>query len=77
MSALGHKLTFRDAGAMSALPPKADIRSANTDVRFGPKADIHAPKLDATCRRYFHCFGGQAIGRPHRFFSWACNSIIC
>jgi hypothetical protein len=40
MSALSHKLTFRDAGAMSALPPKADIRSANTDVRFGPKADI-------------------------------------
>ena len=26
MSALGHKRTFCDAGAMSALPPKADIR---------------------------------------------------
>ena len=25
MSALGHKRTFCDAGAMSALPPKADI----------------------------------------------------
>ena len=28
MSALGHKRTFCDAGAMSALPPKADIDEA-------------------------------------------------
>ena len=33
MSALGHKRTFCDAGAMSALPPKADICSAITNVR--------------------------------------------
>ena len=29
MSALGHKRTFCDAGAMSALPPKADIMCAD------------------------------------------------
>src|SRR4029077_13668366 len=40
MSALGHKRTFCDAGAMSALPPKADICSAIGDVRFVPIADI-------------------------------------
>ena len=30
MSALGHKRTFRDAGAMSALPPIADMCGALT-----------------------------------------------
>jgi hypothetical protein len=40
MSALGHKQTFCDAGAMSALPPKADIFSALGHVRFVPIADI-------------------------------------
>ena len=40
VSAMGHKRTFCDAGAMSALPPKADIRSAKTDARFVPEADI-------------------------------------
>jgi hypothetical protein len=39
MSALGHKRTFRDAGAMSALPPKADIRRLGRNVRFVPIAD--------------------------------------
>ena len=42
MSALGHKRTFCDAGAMSALPPKADICSAPANVRFVPIADILA-----------------------------------
>jgi hypothetical protein len=46
MSALGHKRTFCDAGAMSALPPKADIRSAARDVRYGPIADICICSLD-------------------------------
>ena len=41
MSALGHKRTFFDAGAMSALPPKADVCSATRHVRFVPIADIN------------------------------------
>jgi hypothetical protein len=40
MSALGQKLTFRSAIAMSALPPKADIAERDCHVRFVPKADI-------------------------------------
>ena len=40
MSALGHKRTFCDAGAMSALPPKADMCGAQAHVRFVPIADI-------------------------------------
>ena len=40
MSALGHKLTFRNAIGMSAIPPKADMSGATGDVRFGPIADM-------------------------------------
>ena len=40
MSQMGHKQTFRDAGAMSALPPKADMCSAPAHVCFVPIADI-------------------------------------
>ena len=40
MSALGHKRTFCDAGAMSALPPKADIDWKLSHVHFVPEAVI-------------------------------------
>ena len=40
MSALGHKRTFCDVGAMSALPPKADMNRRQLNVRFVPIADI-------------------------------------
>jgi hypothetical protein len=40
MSALGHKLTFCDARAVSALPPKADMAERVCDVRFVPISDI-------------------------------------
>ena len=41
MSALGHKQTFCDAGAMSALPPKADIPGRE------PVSDIDTVAMDS------------------------------
>jgi hypothetical protein len=50
MSALGHKRTFCDAGAMSALPPIADMCGATRDVRFVPEADIGQNRKTASWR---------------------------
>ena len=39
-SALGHKPTCREVGAMSSIPPKADIRQREWHVRLVPKAEL-------------------------------------
>jgi len=68
MSALGHKRTFCDVGAMSALPPIADMCGAKRDVRFVPIADIKGsldqPVSDLlNVRRHFEaeCLGSLEI----------------
>jgi hypothetical protein len=71
MSALGHKRTFCDAGAMSALPSKADIRSAPTHVRFVPIADIRTNLVRQLFDHLVARVSSQGVTTPLEIFGGA------
>jgi hypothetical protein len=68
MSALGHKRTFCDAGAMSALPPQADIPQRGVS-QVTPVATISAAtaRTARTPPRKFSLIGGPPLAVGHAF----------